>query len=898
MEIILGYWLDSKIYPDELHGETASVGKVFTGFHGLVNILEMQFGLSFPEIADSIRIAEWQATITKVDNGQKPYSNSFKTDSWNTARELKNRRDELVLAGWNPKIQRGGGKWIEAIAEIEIANIEHSHGFADRVCSLFKLLKQQFLPLSINKITIIDEDESLWENWVIEMIELLKLNGVTIEKMPLQPLDLPTPPVTDLQKIKAALYDSKIDVSNLELTNDGSFIILRSEQEWDAADFLISWLQQHGDDNTVLINNSNNLLLTELFHRRGLPTTEIQNYSKWRSALQVLPLTIETYWKPARVDRMMELLTLPISPIPRRLCTKLANSLAQEPGIGGEKWNDAIDNAVTEIEELWIAEGLNQIQVKKRIADLQEKIDLWINHEYYDPVEGIPCEIIEKICRKIGSWAFARNNFEPNSIFAQIYTITNELILGLRTLNIENINQLQLANILDSILGAGSKLDGYIAESASWTSVQHPGAIWGQANTVLWWDFTDHSSTNLHKWSDSERHFLQLHDILLSAPEQIRRRENLSWHNALRFAKEKVILFLPSKVRGEDVKAHPLLDEIRFALSKLNTEEHQLTIYAEELRKNENVKMIDITFKRHPITTQPIPGSIRQWTIPKQKVKLRDKESATSFESVLSCTLQWTLRYGANIRSSNALSLPNESVMLGNLGHAILERLIKENKFTNNIDIQQVTGEIFDNLVPKMAAMLLLPENQSLLRKVRRDLQKSMHQFATFLENTGVSITETEGIYSKQWKDNINFEGRLDLIGKTTSGRTMLFDAKWSRRPSNYKTRLQEGSIQLALYHWLLSTSEEDFIPVAYFMLQSGDFFAVADEDIPPQYHVESFSMNETLQTVRTEITKVTNSLINGVAVATGIEEEGAEESIFKPVCRFCEYQNLCGVGR
>ncbi|SOC16631.1 PD-(D/E)XK nuclease superfamily protein [Ureibacillus xyleni] len=898
MEIILGYWLDSKKYPDELNGQSASVGKIITGFHGLINILEIQLGQNFPAVADSTRIAEWQATITQLDDGQKPYSKSFKTDSWNTARELKNRRDELVLAGWNPTICEGGGKWIEAIAEIELASVDHSKGFADRVRGLFELLNQQTLPLSINKITLVDQDESLWDNWAIELVELLKLNGIPFEKMTYQLPEFPKEPLTDLEKIKTALYDPSKEVSDLKVMKDGSFIIVRSEQEWDGADYLISWLQQHGDQNTVLINNANNLLLTELFHRRGLPSSEVSEYSKWRSVLQVLPLTIETYWKPVRVDRMMELLTLPASPLPKKLCYKLAKALSEEPGIGGDKWNEALENAVTELEEQWIEKGLDTRQLNKRKTELQENIDLWINHDYYDTVEGIPCHIIERICRKVSHWAFTRNSFEPNSIFAQCFSSANELINSLRALNVKRISQLQLANILDSILGDGTKLNAYYSETTNWITIQQPGAMWGQANNIVWWDFVQNSTTNFSKWSDAERHFLQSHNINLPTPEKERRRESLSWHHALQFAKDKVILFVPSKIRGTDVKAHPLLDEIRFALSKMQAEEQQLTIDAAMLRMRESVTISDSTFKRFPLTNKAIPGPIRQWQIPQQKVALREKESATSFESVLSCSLQWTLKYSANIRSSNALSLPNESTMLGNLGHAILEQLINEDAFTASIDIQQMTGEIFDRLVPKMAAMLLLPENQSLHRKVRRDLQKSMQQFAAFLENSGVTITETEGIYNKQWQEGVHFEGRLDLVGQTASGRTVLFDAKWSRRPANYKTKLQEGSIQLALYHWLLSTTEEDFIPVAYFMLQSGEFFSVPDNEIPEQYHVESISMNETLQTVQHELTKISNALTNGLAIAPGVEEDGVEEPIFKPVCRFCEYQDLCGVRR
>lgn len=892
MEIILGHWLDSKAFPDELTNRSASIGKIITGFHGLIHILETQLGQTFPTIAESVRIAEWQSTIATMDNGNKPYSKSFQTDSWNTARELKNRRDELILAGWDPTIHKGGGKWIEAIAEIELSNHQHSIGFSDRVRKTIQLLKQKHFPIKIKKIQLVDQDTSIWDRWEQELIDLLIENSVQVEQMELQLPKLQAKPQTDLEKVKLALYDHQ--PQHTPLVGDGTFMIVRAEQEWDAADFLLSYLEVRGHDETVVINNSNNVILAELFHRRGLPTNEVNEFSKWRSALQVLPLTLETYLHPIRIDRIMELLTLPISPLPRKLCNKLAYAISEEPGIGGDKWNNAINEAISEIETSWIEQGLENKKIQQRKQELLEKIDLWINHEYYDSADGLPCSVIEKICRSVSKWAYNKNLMDPNPVFVQAVSTANELLQGIRALNVEKINQLQLANILDSVLGNGTTLPNYIEESAPWTTVEQPGAIWGQVRNVLWWQFIDNLTSTVRRWSEKERAFLSSQNVHLPSPEKVRKREIDSWHNAIRFAKDRIIFFIPSKICAEDAKAHPLLDEIRFALAKTNTDEKQITINPAILYEQEKVHVIDHIFERNSLTLQDIPEPMERWTLPSQKVVLREKESATSFETMLSCPLKWTLQYSAKIHPSNGLSLPNESIMLGKLGHAILERLINEEAFSTPENIEQLTASLYDELVPQMAAPLLLNENQSLYRRVRRELQKSMVQFAKFLKEANITITETESTYNKQWNDDIEFEGRLDLIGKTPSNRTMIIDAKWSRRPSNYKQKLMDGSIQLALYQWLLSSDSDN--PVAYFMLSNGDFYTVKDNEIPEQYHVDSLPLKDIVQMIRQHLETIQQELASGVAIATGIDLD--ESAPFKPVCTFCDYQDICGMRR
>lgn len=88
------------------------------------------------------------------------------------------------------------------------------------------------------------------------------------------------------------------------------------------------------------------------------------------------------------------------------------------------------------------------------------------------------------------------------------------------------------------------------------------------------------------------------------------------------------MLFIPSKVRAEDVKAHPLLDEIRFAITKMDAEEKQITINPAISYEQEKVAIVDNNFERFSLTKKDIPSPIQQWRLPQQKVNLREIETS------------------------------------------------------------------------------------------------------------------------------------------------------------------------------------------------------------------------------------------------------------------------------
>ena len=329
-----------------------------------------------------------------------------------------------------------------------------------------------------------------------------------------------------------------------------------------------------------------------------------------------------------------------------------------------------------------------------------------------------------------------------------------------------------------------------------------------------------------------------------------------------------------------------------------------------ELRKNPSVLIQGKKFDRDELSSKLIPATKRKWEIPAKSISLRGIESATSFEKVVSCPLYWTLRYAVNVRPGNAFSIPNESLMLGTLGHKILELLILENIAFHEEVIERRTGELFDEWTPLLAAPLLELQNGIKRSETRQKLQKSIKQFFRLMNDLNIKITDTELKIKKTWNDDVEFEGTLDLVGETSTGRKVLIDAKYTNSSKRYKERLKTLSVQLTLYHWLLLELEtEEELPVAYFMLKEGEFFTLPHEEIPSEYYVEGASILETNEILKNSIETVVTQMINGTVIASGIEsaDESSEkqesdeenfEPIQEPSCKYCEFRNLCGKRR
>ena len=938
MKAVVGYHLDTAAYPDALRSNVAVVGTVVTGVRGLVGILETQLGLVSPPVSETRRIAGWENRIRQLvekqaetDGFKLPFSGSFKTDPWNTAKELLRRRDELVLAGWAPSTQQGGSRMLEVLAVLDQQPAECPPGFADRVADLLRRLEQP-AQLELTELTLLD-DEDLWEPWFGRLVERLRVRGVRVEVAEthgivkgeeghasdsdlalLQYARLHDDPVREIPPNGGALSAASSTEAPVKTAQgDGSLVLVRAETERDAADALVSWLVHSGCHETVVIHQQPSIILDEMMHQRGLPALGADKPSPWRSILQVLPLTIETYWKPLRLSPLLQLLTLPTSPIPSKIRHRLTSVLSNAPGVGGPLWLEAIDQGFTAYAESWQEQEIDTSEIRKKRADIEDRVKVWVTHETYDPNEGIPASQLIHICHKVEQWAVSRMGMTGDVLYGAAADEASQAADAVKALNMERVPRLHVVRILDSVLAEGVHLSDLGREASPWYVVNHPGQVYAPADTVLWWGFCGKGGTSGTKtWTAKERQWLSDHGVLLPDEGLVRRREAAAWRQAVRMAKQKLILFAPAKVQGEEVGIHPLWDEIRHCVAPTRESEQRIIYDASDLRKHRVSRFAGQAWERMQLAARPLPQPIREWRAAKDTVLPRETESATSFDLLLGCPLAWTLQYNAKVRSSSALSVPTEPIMLGLLAHEVLRSLLTQASQWEPESAKVQVGKLFDELVEAYAAPLLEPQNGTVRQDTKWRLQRTVEQFFTILNQAGIEIEATEHELERTWKDGVVIAGRLDLIAKTASGIPMVIDAKWSKRPKNYRERLESLSTQLTLYHWLLAGDENDELPVAYFMLRNGEFFAHPHPDIPVEYHVDGPNFVESLEVLRTELESAWARVKEGTVMAAGIppmvtsegethatdasEEDAAHHPLVEPPCRYCEFKNLCGL--
>ncbi len=910
MNVVLGHGLDKGSYPDAIGDQQATLGNVVVGPAGLLGILETRLGRSTNRPHEAVRIGRYLKLLKQYDDGQRFYSKSLVADEWSTSKTLLTWRDELKVAGWNGEAPSGASVRLKTFDELEkLSQNELIEGIGERLQSILSILNR-CEKLDIKHIQLVEPLES-WSSGWRKLVESLTKCGVDITGIASH---LPHS-AGDLGHLQESLMSGNGNPCNEIVTGDGSLCVVRTPGEWEACETVASLLEvvQKSDQKTLIINGSGSHLLDDILNRHNLPRLGYDSRSRWRTALQILPLVLSNYWKPLDAQKLLEFLLIPKSPISRDVGICLEKALRENPGIGGPKWNEGMSKALALYESQSPTQKMKP-QSTLSIEEYRKELSFWLGEsEQFIPEEGLPSGVIMEVCSRLNKWASKRGGQDKDVTLIASAKLFNDVAEAIQDSGLTKITQPQLSRILDSVIGEGLERPDYTPQSASWSVVDSPAQVWGVSDTIIWWNFTSDGVSPLHvPWTSHEKESLRSAGVELRETSEMRLQESNSWRNAVKFAGKRLILLAPCSIAGTTVNYHPFWDEIRHLLNLDQNSLHKLTFDGTRIWRENSPRLVGAELIREPLKSIEIPEPNNVWLVPKNRLKGKDKESYSSVQKLIECPLAWVCEYVLGLHPGALASLPDRGQMLGTLSHAVIEKTLGVRPLASPQSAEKLSLDFFDELVPQMASPLLLPERKSELERVRGLIGTAARILVEHIHSSGFEIRNQEDSFERDLNGDQKMTGRIDLVLGDNSNDKLVLDLKWSNQALYKRDELKNGAFQLAVYAWLLRNAANVFPAGAYYLLAQGELITSACDFISPECVFPDADLEKTWDQGMESYKIRLCELQNGKALATGVTQKNslapqspetaeidsaASSFELKPKCEWCQYSTLCGMG-
>ena len=908
MKIVFGWHLDGPTCPETPDGGPFAIDAAVAGPLQFLDLLETRLGLNGPRAPAVLRIAQYLARLRAIDDGARFFSRSLAADGWATARLVLSWRDELVAAGWTSAhpaaAATASASWAgERLAAIALAEAQEQLPFAlglpDRARSILSRLHGSS---PIDELTLVDDPQCLPLVWQ-RLIETLAAAGADVVRAGARPLAQ----ANDLAAVQAMLADGERG----KLSGDGSFSVVRCDDELVAGDIAAEWLAAlpgaNGD--VAIIRQGDATILDGACRRLGLARPGGSSTSPLRGALQALPLAFETAWQPFDAERMLELLVMRGSPVPYRMGRYFADVLRDYPGTGGGRWQEAWQQAEEQLREERSDHELDDRELSGVVRKTLDGWREWLEPERFQRDSGTTAKAADAICRKVQRWALRRASATADSIFLDTANAAAVLADTIAASALQSIAKPQVDRMVDAVIAEGIRRPGTSAEAAPWTTVDDPMQIWNEVPSVLWWGFADPGSAAPRTpWTAAEQAELAAAGVALAAPGAAVTRHLEAQRRAILNAAHRVLLVSPAMAAAENAATHPLWHELA-GLEGL----HETVIDGRSLRRAAQVSLGGRAWTLAQIEPRPLPRPLRDWQVSSTRIGARTGESATSLESLLGCPMNWVLQYHARLRAGGLLDMADGNRLMGNVAHEVLARFLAGPLPDSARGVRHAVAALLDDMTPAIASPLLLPGRVGDREDLRRNTIESAVALVEILDRCKLKVVATERPLSCRLDDGTQISGIVDLELATKSGKPAVVDLKWSNSDRYRRAEIAEARpIQLATYARLLQGERAAPLPpAAYFMLKQRRLLAVDADPFPPQFRIDGSELGSVWQAVVEARDRNLRELAAGRVTATGVavddagapeetrEEDGGagENSIeVEPPCRFCSYGRLCGV--
>lgn len=384
MDVTLGRWVRRG---DDIAGARASVGRPTWGPAAFLADLELRLGMASLEADDTAReVVMLARTRTHVAHDSSAFfARSLDIDPTGTAAVLLAMRDELVEAGWAGEPVVGGGQRLAAMAAME-AGEPLPTGRADRVAAVARELAFVDRPV-VDRLSLL-ESLALWPGAWQRIIERLPAIGTTVDASSPQ---LPGAPAeTNLgraQRALAGIAPAPQSGKKRPLRRDDTLIQLRAATSWELGEATASLLRvlvptdRAGSICCVRVGDA--APLDAALASQGLRSQGVVTTTSLRPGQQLLPLALALLFLPRDVHRALELLSLPLCPVPGRARSTLLRALSEAAGVGSRAWTNALAE-LTDDERAVVAAWIEPVGVprtgrapRERVLEIVDRVRNW-----------------------------------------------------------------------------------------------------------------------------------------------------------------------------------------------------------------------------------------------------------------------------------------------------------------------------------------------------------------------------------------------------------------------------------------------------------------------------------------------------------------------------------------
>jgi ATP-dependent helicase/nuclease subunit B len=929
---------------------------------------DLELRLGFPQGGESaaVRLPSWSkrvaAAVAVATASGSPlpfYARSFAADSLGTAQTLLAWRDGLIEAGWSGQPIAGGGDRLAALAALEADIVEPlPPGRADRLVRIENELHASSKHAVYAGLTLV-EDRALWPARWRAIFTHLEERGAAVTQLDdnlgaralpavartpaaaaratevdartpaaaarATEVDARAPATSDLgvlQRMLRGERPSRRAGEGSAVTGDGTLLLLRGDTPGDLAELTAALLVRHREG-AVVVRCADPASLEAALARQGLPHQGHAGASEWRPAMQLLPLALELAYEPRDPYRVLELLTLPVGPLQGMLGAQLARAVSKQPGVGGTEWKRQKEKVAARLRasrvRLRTREGMTEAvaaaEAEAYVAERMQRVADWVEAPG-EGAAGAPRATLLGVASRVGAFwqkrlAATEDGETYGAAFAQARAMTDALSRDPR----ESVSREEMRHLLDSVVRGAERHALTVERAGRVAHVDHPAALLAPARTVVFWAFVGGTERrpSPSPWHRAERAALEAAGVVFPDPGRLLAVESEAWRRGVLAASERVVLVVPSTVKGVAVAPHPTWDEIA---ARLGLEDDRaaacLTRWAHGTLAGEGQGQALVPLV--PVAPLALPEARGAWSLPPSRIAAAGEvvqTSATALGTLASCPLRFVLAQHAKVRAGALAKVAGGPLLNGSLGHRLVEELHREAAFELDDDeLASRAALVLGELVKTEGATLLLEGASFERAQLVPQLVRAMLELRRYLASSGWRIQGVEEAVETSSTLG-TLRGRLDVRLANAAGQQAVLDLKWGE--ATYRALLADGgAVQLAAYVRAIHVKggKHSLPPAAYFSLQSGNVLT-ADARMGAPKTLDGATLDETWARVEKTARAVQASLREGNVYVAATRralplldalkipagDQPSHYALGDPAdaCTYCDYPAICG---